>query len=252
MRIAVCDDEEAQCILLSGYLKEWGKSRDIVTDISCFSDAETFLFDWEERAEDCLKAADLPDQAEPAAVCGYDLLVLDIEMGAVSGMELAKKIRRENEEIPILFITGYERYMAQGYEVAALHYLMKPVRREKLFQVLDGLGRKRKPEEKLVFPTPEGHILLPAERIWYVEAMGHDCVLCAAEDKRQIRMSMGEAVRILGGREGFVQCHRSYLVNLRHISAIVRAEIVMDDGTRLPISRRMQKEVNQAFIRNYR
>ena len=56
----------------------------------------------------------------------------------------------------------------------------------------------------------------------------------------------------MGGREGFVQCHRSYLVNLRHISAIVRAEIVMDDGTRLPISRRMQKEVNQAFIRNYR
>lgn len=232
MKIAVCDDEAAQCMLLSDYLKEWGKSRETKLEISCFSNGENLLFSWEDEV--------------------FDLLILDIEMGDLSGMELAGKIREENTDIPILFITGYDKYMAQGYDVAALHYLLKPVRKEKLFEVLDGLVQKKKPEEKLVFPTAEGHILLPASQIWYVEAMGHDCLLCTAEEKRQIRMSIGEALKLLGAKKGFVQCHRSYLVNLQHISAIVRTEVVLDDGTRLPISRRMQKAVNEAFIQNYR
>lgn len=232
MKIAICDDEKAQCMLLSDYLASWGKDREILPEISCFSNGESFLFAWEDVS--------------------FDLLILDIEMGALSGMDLAGIIRKENEDLPILFITGYEKYMAQGYDVAALHYLLKPVQKEKLFEILDGLAKKKKPEEKLAFPTAEGHILLPASQIWYVEAMGHGCLLCTAEEKRQIRMSMGAALKLLGGQKSFVQCHRSYLVNLQHISAIVRAEIVLDDGTRLPISRRAQKEVNDAFIRNYR
>lgn len=232
MKIAICDDEEAQRMLLSDYLTEWGKGRKNLPEISSFSSGESLLFSWEDEA--------------------FDLLILDIEMGDLSGMELAGKIRKENDEIPILFITGYEKYMAQGYDVAALHYLLKPVHKEKLFEVLDGLSRKKKSEEKLIFPTAEGHLLLPASHIWYVEAMGHDCLLYTAEDKKQIRMSMGDAIKLLSGQKGFVQCHRSYMVNLQHISAIVRAEIVLDDGTRLPVSRRAQKEVNEAFIRNYR
>ncbi len=232
MKIAVCDDEEVQCVLLSDYLREWGKSRGIFPQISCFTSGESFLFSWEEEE--------------------FDLLIFDIEMGALSGMTLAGKIRKENEDIPILFITGYDQYMAQGYEVAALHYLLKPVHKEKLFQVLDGMLRRKKPEEKLVFPAMEGHILLPARQIWYVEAMGHDCLLCTAEERRQIRMSMGEMLKYLGNKKEFVQCHRSYLVNLQYISAIVRAELVLDDGTKLPVSRRMHKEVNEAFIRNYK
>lgn len=232
MKIAICDDEAAQCMLLSDYLKEWGISRKIKPEISCFSSGENLLFSWEDEI--------------------FDLLILDIEMGALSGMELAGKIRKENGEIPILFVTGYEKYMAQGYDVAALHYLLKPVQKEKLFEVLDGLITKKKTEDKLVFPTAEGHILLPASRIWYIEAMGHDCLLCTAEEKRQIRMSMGEALKLFGSQKGFVQCHRSYLVNLQHISSIVRTEVVLDDGTRLPVSRRMQKAVNEAFIQNYK
>lgn len=231
MKIAICDDEEAQCMLLSNYLEEWGKDRENLPEISCFSSGESFLFAWEDE--------------------NFDLLILDIEMGALSGMELAGKIRKENEEIAILFVTGYEQYMAQGYDVAALHYLLKPVRKKKLFEILDGISQKKKPQEKLIFPTTEGHFLLPADKIWYVEAMGHDCLLCTAEEKRQIRMSMGAVLKLLGDLKGFVQCHRSYLVNLQHISAIARAEIILDDGTRLPVSRRAHKEVNEAFIQTY-
>ena len=154
MKIAVCDDEKVQCTLLSDYLGDWGRGRGILTEVICFPSGESLLFAWEEEV--------------------FDLLILDIEMGGISGMALAEKIRKENEDIPILFVTGYDEYMAQGYEVAALHYLLKPVHREKLFEVLDGLQRRKKPEEKLPFPTSGGYILLPASQIWYVEAMGKE------------------------------------------------------------------------------
>ena len=65
----------------------------------------------------------------------WDILLLDIEMGAMDGVSLAKKIRQENETVQILFVTGFADYISEGYEVAALHYLMKPVKQEKLFAV---------------------------------------------------------------------------------------------------------------------
>lgn len=232
MKIAICDDEEVQRIFLSDHIKEWAKNRMTTLEVSCFPNGESLLFAWEDEA--------------------FDLLILDIEMGTLSGVELARKIRIENKELPILFITGYEKYMAQGYEVAVLHYLLKPVRKEKLFEALGRTLQRQKPEEKLTFPTTEGHILFPASHIWYVEAMGHDCLLCVTEDKWQVRMSMGEALKLLNGKKEFVQCHRSYLVNLQHVCAITKAEVVLDDKSRLPISRRAHKEVNEAFIRNYK
>lgn len=232
MRIAVCDDEEVQLELLNGFLQEWAKKKNVVLELLCFSNAESLYFTWEEDEN-------------------FDLLILDIEMRKLSGMELAEKIRERNEEVPILFVTGYEKYMAQGYEVSALHYLLKPVRKEKLFAVLDKLQKKKKPEEKLSFYTEEGLLLMPASHIWYVEAMGHRCLLAAGDAKHEIRMSISEAVKFLGARKEFVQCHRSYIVNLQHISAIAKTEIVLDDNTRIPVSRSAGKAVNEAFIRNY-
>ena len=121
MRIAICDDEEVQRKLLTAYLQEWASGQRRFLETISFCNAENFLFHWEEDKD-------------------FDLLILDIEMGAQSGVELALKLRAEGEPIPILFITGYESYMAQGYEVSALHYLLKPLNKEKLFDVLKRLN----------------------------------------------------------------------------------------------------------------
>ena len=124
MRIAICDDEEVQRLLLQRYVQEWALDSKVEVETRLFASGESFWFAWED------------DRA-------YDLLVFDIEMGQLSGMELAAEIRRKDEDIPILFVTGYDSYMAQGFEVAALHYLLKPLRREKLFAVLDKYNKMR-------------------------------------------------------------------------------------------------------------
>lgn len=233
MRIAICDDEEVQRKLLKKYLLEWGKERRNRVEITSYSSAESFLFHWEDDRE-------------------FDLLVLDIEMGSISGMDMAVRLRENEEEIPILFVTGYDSYMAQGYEVSALHYLLKPVHKEKLFSVLDKLQKSKKVQEKIMLRMEEGNLAVAVPDIWYIEAAGHQCMLFAAGRQYTLRHSISEMKKMLSSQKEIVSCHRSYLVNLQHVSAIVKSEIIMDDSTRLPISRGAGKQVNEAFIRIYK
>ena len=233
MRVAICDDEEVQQQLLKNYLKEWAALNEVVIEIKLFQSGENFLFLWEDDRD-------------------YDLLIFDIEMGKLSGMELAIKIREQDNTIPILFVTGYDDYISQGYEVAALHYLMKPLNKEKFFQVLDKLRNEGKQDIKLFFQTEKGLIALPLSKIWYVEARAHQCILYTEAEEYILNTSISEMAESLSGHRDFVRCHRSYLVNLQHISVIVKSELTLDDGRKLPVSRNAEKEVNQAFIRLFK
>lgn len=127
-RAAICDDSAADCKYIRKLISEWAQERNITVNAEEFPSAESFLFRYAENKT-------------------FDLLLLDIEMDGMDGVTLAKRIRRENEAVQIIFITGYSDYIAEGYEVAALHYLMKPVNREKLFSVLDRALEKRRQEE---------------------------------------------------------------------------------------------------------
>lgn len=117
-QIAICDDSDKDAAFVQEILTQWAQDRQIEILARRFPSAESFLFEYEENKE-------------------YDILLLDIEMGQMDGVTMAKQVRKDNEAVQIIFITGYSDYIAEGYEVAALHYLMKPVNREKLFTVLD-------------------------------------------------------------------------------------------------------------------
>ena len=234
MRIAVCDDEKAQRLLLKKYLEEWARKSHTLLKVELFAGAEEFSFVWAEDRD-------------------YDLLILDIEMGRQNGMELALHIRQKDENIPILFVTGYEQYMAQGYEVSALHYLLKPIHREKLFSLLDKLNaRQGEQEKKLLFQTENGRRCLSPAKIWYVVARAHWCILYTADREYTLHSSIGSMEQYLCCHKDFVRCHRSYLVNTGHICAILKTELILDDNRRLPVSRSAEKKVNQAFIALYR
>ena len=117
-RIAICDDNPQDAQFVQNILDRWSAERGAELRVEHFPSAESFLFRYEE------------DKA-------WDILLLDIEMGEMDGVTLAKRIRPGNESVQIVFITGFADFVAEGYEVAALHYLMKPVREDKLFAVLD-------------------------------------------------------------------------------------------------------------------
>ncbi|MBS5586583.1 MAG: response regulator, partial [Clostridiales bacterium] len=115
--MAICDDEASALEHTRLLAQAWAEQAGHAARIETFLTAEAFLIQYEE------------DKA-------FDLLLLDIEMARMNGVALARTVRAQNREIAIVFLTGYADYIADGYDVEALHYLLKPITREKLFPVL--------------------------------------------------------------------------------------------------------------------
>ena len=174
------------------------------------------------------------------------MLLLDIEMGGMNGVELARRIRRENEIIQIIFITGYSDYIAEGYDVAALHYLMKPLKEEKLFSVLDRAAEKMRSNERVLTLNLPGEICrVPLYQIRYLDVRLNYVTVHAREDIA-VKMPLSRLTALLDER--FYQVGRSLTVNLYYISRVTRTEILLQDGTALPLPRGAYEGVNRAII----
>jgi len=234
MKIAIVDDETYEQEIIAKYIGEWAESKKELVEFSCFGSSESFLFSWEDTKD-------------------YDLLVLDIEMGEINGLELAKRVRDQDKNIPIMFVTGYDEYMQYGYDVSALHYLIKPVNKERLFQALDKLSVNGEEEVKsLIVNSENGISRIQINHVLYVEAAGHSSIMHTVEAVLHLKESLGEMERQVLSTGEMIKCHRAYLVNLRFISAIQNSNLILDNGERLPISRNQMKNVQQQFLRYYK
>ncbi len=186
----------------------------------------------------------------------FDILLLDIQLSGMNGVELARRIREFDAHPQIVFITAYSDFVADGYDVDALHYLIKPVEPEKLCEVLCKAAKNlSKAEPAVMLETEEGVIRLLVKDICYAEVFSHTVTLvckCAtgAHSNLNVKTPIFELETLLGA--SFVRCHRSYLVGLRHIRQITRTDIILDDGNILPLSRRNYDAVNRKFIDFYR
>jgi DNA-binding LytR/AlgR family response regulator len=248
----------------------WSGKRGVPVEIKEFLNAESFLFQWEEERV-------------------FDVLFIDIQMKEMNGMELARKIREVDRDMVLIFTTGIADYIQDGYEVEAMHYLLKPIRREKVEECLDKAeGRRRREEFFVVHPAADEVRKMNVEMVNYVEARGHGSVLglvCGNgvnenlynESVLRTRKKgnlYGETVLKMGKKEDlymelpvmesiselekvllefhFVKCHRSYLCRIGGIHHIDKKEIFFDNGSHIPVSRRMYGEVNQKFIQYFR
>lgn len=236
MKIAIIEDEPTHAQLISRCVQKWGKQRKQPLTVFTFQTAEAFLFQWEEAV--------------------FDLLFIDIQMPGMNGMDMARKIREKDQETGLIFTTGITDYIAEGYEVSAMHYLVKPVQEGQVYACLDRFAEKKKPGACLVLHTVSEEVLkIPVKTINYVEAMGHRCIVKAAyQDPVEVKEGLLELEKMLcaHGKEGFMKCHRSYLCGIGNICRIDRESIYFDDGSHIPVSRRMYQKANQAFISYFR
>ncbi|HOP11747.1 MAG TPA: LytTR family DNA-binding domain-containing protein [Oscillospiraceae bacterium] len=232
MRIAICDDNPVQAGNLQKIVSGWIEQRGVRACVTKYPSAEAFLFEYAENMS-------------------VDILLLDILLSGMNGVELARRIRESDAHPQIVFITAYSDFVADGYDVDALHYLMKPIEPEKLCEVLDKAVKSlSKAEPSVMLETEEGIVRLLEKDIIYAEAFSHIvCVKCICGDLT-VKTPISELETQLG--ESFVRCHRSYLVGLRHIRQITRTDVILDDGGKLPLSRRNYDAVNRKFISFYR
>lgn len=229
LTIAICDDNENQITELRRLLGEWSADKPFALSIDEYASAEGFLFSY-------------PDKP-------CDLILLDIEMKRLNGMELAKKLRSVGDMLPVVFITGYPEYMNDGYEVEALHYLLKPVDKAKLFAVLDRYIRRRDSENEIILVSDEVSMHVSSDMIVYCEAVGKKTHVSLRDKTIVCNMGISGIKKIL--TEEFIFCHRSYIVNLRYVRSIGKTELTLDNKEKIPLSRRLYNDVNKKFIEYY-
>ncbi|HWS29321.1 MAG TPA: LytTR family DNA-binding domain-containing protein [Clostridia bacterium] len=229
-RFAICDDIDIDARYLSNIVAKWAAAVGAATAIEIFPSAEAFLYAY---AEDKL----------------WHVLLLDIEMGRMNGVELAKTVRVQNKEIQIVFVTGYSDYIFDGYDVEALHYLMKPIDEGKLFAVLDRAAQRLERSGRALFIDARGEtVRIPLYEIKYLEVR-QNYVTIHAKREHVVKKTLNELEKELD--DSFFRTGRSHIVNLACIRKVTKAEVQLMDGTALPLPRGMYEPLNRALIRHF-
>ena len=226
-KIAICDDSVTDRKYITDLVNRWAEETGHTVQTFSFSSAENFLFHYVEKKD-------------------YDILLLDIEMGQMDGVTMARQIRHDNENVQIVFITGYSEYIAEGYEVAALHYLLKPVNEEKLCSVLERAVEKLRRSERCLTVTLSSEMVrIPLHEIRYLDVLQNYVTIHGKEDYT-VKRSLGEFEKLLD--EGFFRLGRGGIVNLAYVSRVTKNDVYLKDGTVLALPRGRYEALNRAII----
>jgi DNA-binding LytR/AlgR family response regulator len=229
VRIAVCEDEKAHQNIIRSLLQGWAtvSGRDI--DVSAFNDAESLLMLWDDVV--------------------FDVLILDIEMKKMSGMELAKTIRRIDEDVIIIFVTSHSSYSLEGYDVNPLHFLMKPLDEKVFFKALDKAFAiyQLTGGDGLIIHSDAGLEKISIGKIHYISMYSHTAEIYTSDEMYITRMTVNDLLRALPAH--FVTCHRSYIINMFKVSCVFDDHVVIADDIEIPISRGNIKKVRELFVR---
>lgn len=224
MRIAVCDDEERYRVELKTLLDKLLINIDY--DIDTFDDGKRLMESF----------ADEP----------YDLIFLDIEMPAIDGITLAKKLREKSDKVFIVFLTGHVEYALEGYEVNALRYLTKPVDIDKLKEVIRYVQDKQGSSRHLIIKEEGIELLIDIKDIVYMESMNQNVKIVTSKDEHVIRYNIGDFEEQLKN-DGFFRIHRGYLISLSKVKKVSKNDVIMDNEVILPVSRSNVKTLKEAL-----
>lgn len=227
VHFAICDDNNIDSNYVSNLVNKWANERKYQINIDIFDSAEAFLFHYDGNKD-------------------YDILLLDIEMKKMDGVTLAREIRKTNKSVQIVFITGYSDYIADGYDVEALHYLMKPLKEEKLFVVLDrAVNRIIQNEKYLLLNYYDETIRIPLHEIVYID-VDRNYVTIHSNQDYTIKKTLGEIEKELDKR--FFRIGRSVIVNLKYISRVTKIDVFLANNTILQLPRGVYDSLNRAII----
>ncbi|MBQ8524295.1 MAG: response regulator transcription factor [Clostridia bacterium] len=227
LNIAICDDDSAVSEYLEHEVSAWADRAGNAWKISSFPSAEAFLFDYSENKS-------------------VDVLLLDIEMPGMNGMELARHLRDAKAALQIIFITGYSDYIFEGYDVSALHYLMKPVSRDKLWSVLDrAAALLERSEKKIILEGSGTSSLVPISEIRYIEVIGN-YVTVYADRQYTVKATLASIESQLD--EAFFRAGRSYIINLDRVRRAAKKEVTLTTGELVPLARGVYEKLMNAII----
>ncbi|MBR1759726.1 MAG: response regulator transcription factor [Schwartzia sp.] len=228
MRIAMVEDEEKDRKHLSDVLCTYAERNGLALEIDAFSSGEDF---W--RAFEPQK---------------YALVFLDNYIGTGLGIDLARKARALDPAVEFVFVSMSMEFAFLGYEVHALHYLLKPATMDEIDKVFARLPKNEpEPEDTMLEVVSDYRpMLVPAKSIRYIEVIDKVCIIHAAEDIKTY-MPLGNLAELLPP-DDFLRTHRSFVVALGSILSMGKNEFALKGGGTVPISQSYRSDCQRAYI----
>jgi len=229
MRIAICEDLQNDARLLGENLTRYLAAYGLCAEVDQFSNGEAFLQNFE--------------------VDKYQIIFMDIYMAknGLTGLDVAQKVRNVDKNAALVFTTTSDEYILAGYSFA-VYYIIKPVTYENLVLAMEKcrvqIERFAKTMEIIVDRQP---IKVRIRDIYCIEIIQRNCVFTfAARKVTAVGISMEELIAKLDGLS-FVQCHRSYIINILHVRKITETEFILKSGERVPIGRKFKAAAGKAY-----
>ncbi|MBE6587392.1 MAG: response regulator transcription factor [Ruminococcaceae bacterium] len=229
IRIAVCDDSSAFLVQTKLLIDHWDKRPPNVT-VELFTDGDALINAHTEKP--------------------FDIILLDIVMPLLNGIEAARELRERDKGVKIVFLSSSSEYGVESYSVKASNYLLKPLEPESFFACIGELAGELCDTDRFVTVRgADGTHRVPLSDIEYVESQGKHIVFYLAKD-RKIESSEPlyayEDTLLL--EDGFYKCHRSYIVNIHRIDSYSHDSIIMRSKKHVPISRSCQKSFESTYF----
>lgn len=223
-KIAVCDDEEAVSEQVKNLIAEWNPAVEVV----CFSSGEALLENYQ----------------------SYEAVFLDIDMAGMNGIETGKAIRKMDKDTKIVYLTAYRDYVSGAFGVHAFQYLLKPVNKKAIWNVLEEIFRYVKSAEKKIildFHTVDGALCLPVESIYFFEYENRKIRIVTDKEQYYMADKIGNVAKRMT-EFGFSMPHQSFVVNMFHVKNVKNQQIFLDNGMEIPLSQKKQKTWKQELM----
>lgn len=229
--IAICDDDNAVCSQMERIILDYCSGNFLKIDLSIFNSGESLLKAFNQGKN-------------------FDLIFLDIELGSMNGVEVGRQIRKvlKNYNTEIVYISGKDTYDRQLFDIQPLHFIPKPINPLIVIEDLK-LALERTQRLGGYFSYQKGYDThkIPISEIIYFESLNREnrIVFTTGEDFFYGKL---EDTALSVTKYQFIQIHRSYLINYNHIAILRYTEVVMSNGSVLPISRSKRHEFRKLQI----
>lgn len=228
IKIAVCDDDRKVLDGIVNVIEETYKNE---VYIIRYDNPVNLIEDWQES---------LKNQT--------DIVVLDICFREENGIATAKKLQQINRNVKIIFITAYIEYASEIFEAQPFYFLVKPVDKQKIAEVVRSAMEAVKNEDirSLIIQTRDGIEKVRVDDIWYIESIKRNIIVHEVDRQISLIKKLDEVEKMLP--DYFLRCHQSFLVNADKIKRMESREFVLLNDIRIPISRTRHSEIKNRFL----
>lgn len=234
LRIAICDDSIQDLEKTSAMIHQFVLAHSIIADVKTFNHVDVLLDAIEEEH--------------------FHIYVLDIVMPMVNGIDLGKAIRHNDREAQLIYTTTESQFALQAYVVFPINYLIKPVTQQTLFDTLNLAISKLKLDVEQTFniKTSNSMRVVNVSKISYCEYRKHKVIFYLINGEeivtKTIRESYSEYMSQILGDKHFIQCHASFVVNMRQIECFTKTNFIMRNGSIIPISSKQYAGVRDSYM----